>query len=277
MFLGSGLQGEVVLIDDGSTDNTLKEARACQDKYSFLKVASHSSRKGITDALLTGFNQSQGEIFIFWPADLQYMPKDIPLMVEKMNQGFDVVTGWKQGNYGLKSFVSFWYNLFSRLLFGIKVHDLNSVKAFRRDIIEDISLRKDWHRYMVVLANDLGYKIGEVKVKLYPRKHGKSKFGLWRIPIGMLDLLSVKFQLSFLKKPMLFFGFLGLILIFLGVIVGGVALYLRFVEYEGLRPLLYLVILLVLSGISFFALGFLAEAIVSLKEEIRDIKNKLTK
>ena len=277
MFLGSGLQGEVVLIDDGSTDNTLKEAKACQDKYSFLKIASHSNRKGITDALLTGFNQSQGEIFIFWPADLQYMPKDIPLMVEKMNQGFDVITGWKQGNYGLKSFVSFWYNLFSRLLFGIKVHDLNSVKAFRRDIIEDISLRKDWHRYMVVLANDLGYKVGEVKVKLYPRKYGKSKFGLWRIPVGMLDLLSVKFQLSFLKKPMLFFGFLGLILVFLGIIVGGVALYLRFVEYEGLRPLLYLVILLVLSGISFFALGFLAEAIVSLKEEIRDIKNKLTK
>jgi len=277
MLSESGLQGEVVLIDDGSTDNTLKEARTYQEKCSFLKVASHKNRKGITDALLTGFNQSEGEIFVFWPADLQYMPEDIPLMVEKINEGFDVVTGWKQGHYGLRSFVSFWYNLFCRLLFGIKVHDLNSVKAFRRDIIEDISLRKDWHRYMVVLANDLGYNIGEVKVKLYSRKYGKSKFGFWRIPIGILDLLSVKFQLSFLKKPMLFFGFLGLILIFLGFIVGGLALYLRFIKYEGLRPLLYLVILLVLSGISFFALGFLAEAIVSLKEEIRDIKNKLVK
>ncbi|HEX9916371.1 MAG TPA: glycosyltransferase family 2 protein [candidate division Zixibacteria bacterium] len=277
MFQSSGLKGEVILVNDGSTDNTLAQAKTCQEKYGFLRVASHKVRKGITDALLTGFSDSQGEVFVFWPADLQYLPEDIPHMIEKIDQGFDIVTGWKQGNYGLKGFVSFCYNLLSRILFGIRVHDLNSVKAFRRDIFEDVTLRKDWHRYMVVLAAEKGYKIAEVRVKLYPRKYGKSKFGFWRIPIGILDLFSVKFQLSFLRKPMLFFGFLGLVLFFLGVVVAGLALYLRFIEHEGFRPLLYLVILLVLSGISFFALGFLAEAIVSLREELRDIKNKLIK
>jgi glycosyltransferase involved in cell wall biosynthesis len=277
MFQSSSLKGEVILVNDGSTDNTLAQAKICQEKYSFLKVVSHKSRRGITDALLSGFADSQGEIFVFWPANLQYLPEDIPPIIEKINQGFDIVTGWKQGNYGLKWFVSFCYNLLSRVLFGIKVHDLNSVKAFRRDIFEDITLRKDWHGYMVVLAAEKGYKIAEVKVKSYARKYGKSKFGFWRIPIGVLDLFSVKFQLSFLRKPMLFFGFLGLVLFFLGVVVAGLAIYLRFIEHEGFRPLLYLVILLVLSGISFFALGFLAEAIVSLREELRDIKNKLTK
>lgn len=277
MFQTSKLNGEVILVDDGSTDDTSARAKACQQKYDFLKVVSHKSRRGITDALLTGFKYADGEIFVFWPADLQYLPEDIPPMIKRMNEGFDIVTGWKQGHYGLKSFVSFFYNLLSRVLFGMKVHDLNSVKAFRKEILKDIVLRRDWHRYMVVMASEKGYKIEEVRVRVYPRKHGKSKFGFWRIPIGILDLFSVKFQLSFLKKPMLLFGSLGLALVFLGGLVGGLTLYLRVIKHEGFRPLLYLVILLVLSGISFFALGFVAEVIVSLREELRDIRDKIIK
>jgi hypothetical protein len=128
---------------------------------------------------------------------------------------------------------------------------------------------------MVVMAADKGYKIGEVGVNLYPRRFGQSKFGFWRIPIGFLDLLSVKFQLSFMKKPLLLFGSLGLVLLLLGVLAGGVALYLRIVKTEGFRPLLYLVILLVLSGLSLFVLGFLAEAIVSVKDEIRNLGKQI--
>jgi len=275
MFSESKMNGEVILVDDGSTDGTFLKAKECQDKHNFLKVAVHKRNRGLTDALMTGFSKARGNIFVFWPADLQYLPEEIPKLIERIDDGYDVVCGWKQGSYGIKRFVSFVYNFLSRILFGVGVHDLNSVKAFRREIVNEAPLRKDWHRYMVVMAADKGYKIGEVRVSLYPRRFGQSKFGFWRIPIGFLDLLSVKFQLSFMKKPLLLFGFLGLVLIFLGILTGGVAIYLRIAKNEGLRPLLYLVILLVLSGLSFFVLGFLAEAIVSVKDEIRNLGKRI--
>lgn len=275
MFSDSRLNGEVILVDDGSTDGTFLKAKECQGKYNFLKVAVHKRNLGLTDALMTGFSKARGRIFVFWPADLQYLPEEIPKLVGKIDAGYDVICGWKQGRYGIKRFVSFVYNSLSRIFFRVGVHDLNSVKAFRREIVSEVPLRKDWHRYMVVMAADKGYKIGEVKVKLYPRRFGQSKFGFWRIPIGFLDLLSVKFQLSFMKKPLLLFGFLGMILILLGILTGGVTVYLRIAKNEGFRPLLYLVILLVLSGLSFFVLGFLAEAIVSVKEEIRNLGKQI--
>jgi glycosyltransferase involved in cell wall biosynthesis len=275
VFSGSRIRGEVLLVDDGSTDGTYLKAKECQQKFQFLRVLRHRRNLGLTQALMTGFSRARGKIFIFWPADLQYLPRDIPKLVERIDSGYDVVCGWKQGPYGLKRFVSFVYNLLSRMVFRIKVHDLNSVKAFRREVVDDVPMRKDWHRYMVVMAADKGYRVGEVKVKVYPRKFGESKFGFWRIPIGFLDLLSVKFQLSFMRKPLLLFGFLGLILMLLGVLTGGVAVYLRIAKHEGLRALLYLVILLVLSGVSFFALGFLAEAIISVKDEVRALGRRL--
>ncbi|MCK4403798.1 MAG: glycosyltransferase family 2 protein [candidate division Zixibacteria bacterium] len=276
MFSRTGMNGEVILVDDGSTDGTSLKAKECQEKYRFLRVMTHRRNQGLTQALMTGFSRARGEIFVFWPADLQYLPQDIPKLIEKIDNGYDVVCGWKQGSYGLKRLVSFTYNLLSRTIFRIKVHDLNSVKAFRREVADEVPLRKDWHRYMVVMAAEKGYKIGEVKVNLYPRRFGQSKFGVWRVPIGFLDLLSVKFQLSFMKKPLLLFGSLGLVLIFLGILTGGVAVYLRIAKSEGLRPLLYLVILLVLSGLSFFVLGFLAEAIVSVKDEMRTLIRQIS-
>lgn len=276
MFFQNKIWGEVILVDDGSTDGTYLKAKESQHKHRFLRVISHKRNLGLTQALMTGFSGARGRILIFWPADLQYLPRDIPKLVERIDNGYDVVCGWKQGSYGLKRFVSFIYNLLSRMAFRIKVHDLNSVKAFRREVMDDVPMRKDWHRYMVVMAADKGFKVGEVKVKVYPRRSGQSKFGFWRIPVGFLDLLSVKFQLSFMKKPLLLFGFLGLALITLGVLTGGVAVYLRIAKHEGLRTLLYLVILLVLSGISFFALGFLAEAIISVKDEVRALGQQLS-
>lgn len=277
MFSQSKTWGEVILVDDGSTDGTYLKARESQHKYRFLRVMSHRRNLGLTQALMTGFSRARGRILIFWPADLQYLPRDIPKLVERIDNGYDVVCGWKQGSYGLKRLVSFVYNLLSRMVFRIKVHDLNSVKAFRREVMDDVPLRKDWHRYMVVMAAEKGYNIGEVKVEVYPRKFGQSKFGFWRIPIGFLDLLSVKFQLSFMRKPLLLFGSCGLTLTFLGMVSGGVALYLRLVRNEGYRPLLYLVILLILMGISLFALGFLAEAIVGLKEKIDRLDQRLSR
>jgi glycosyltransferase involved in cell wall biosynthesis len=269
LFEQRRLQGEVILVDDGSTDATYEIARAGAAQYRWLRVKRHPINRGLTAALKTGFEAARNEILVFWPADLQYMPEDAPALVAKFSEGYDVVTGWKQGRYGLKRFVSIIYNTFSRMLFGVKVHDLNSVKGFRREVVQTIPWRKDWHRYMVVWAADQGYKIGEVKVKLHPRFRGKSKFSIWRIPVGMLDLLTVKFQMSFLRKPLLFFGSWGLVLIGLGILIGGVAIYFRFALNEGYRPLLYLVMLCEVVGVLLFAIGFLAEAIVDLGERMQ--------
>jgi len=276
VFEESKIRGQVILVDDGSTDGTLQKARESERKYNFLRVTSHRTNQGLTAALDTGFQMAKGSILVFYPADLQYDPEDIPRMVDKINDGYDVITGWKQGRYGTKRLVSVIYNWLSRKLFRVKVHDLNSVKAFRREVVKDIPLRRDWHRYMVVLAADRGFKVDEVRVNLYPRRFGKSKFGgFWRIPVGILDLISVKFQISFMKKPMLLFGSLGLILLVLGLAAGLIAVYLRVFLHQGFRPLLYLVILLALSGILFFVLGFLAEAIVGVREKVEGLEKRL--
>jgi len=262
---------EVILIDDGSTDQTRPLMEKLDSRYHFLRPFYHSRNRGLTEALQTGFDNARGEYFVFYPADLQYKPEDIPAMVAKLDEGNDVVTGWKQGKYS-KRFVSNIYNSLSRRLFGLKVHDLNSVKAFRREVIDNIFLRRDWHRYMVALAVEQGYRVDEVKIPLYPRYSGDSKFsGFWRIPVGVLDLLAVKSQLTLLRKPLLFFGFLGSIMIGLGILVGLVAIYFRFFLDTGFRPLLYLVILLMVLGLLFYILGFLAEGLAAIREELSGV------
>ncbi len=272
MLATAPFSGEVILVDDGSTDETLAVAQSCADHYDFWHVEQHHANLGLTAALQTGFSAAHGEIFVFYPADLQYLPEDIPQMVAKIKEGFDVVTGWKQGTYGPKRLVSSIYNAVSRMLFPIGVHDLNSVKAFRRQVVQSLTFRRDWHRYMVVMAADAGYQVGEVKVTLHPRHSGASKFsGLGRIPIGVLDLLAVKFQLSFMKKPLLFFGSSGLVFLALALITGLIALYLRYVMNQGYRPMLTLVMLLAVSGILFFAMGFLGELLISIKEDLSSL------
>jgi len=265
---------ELVLIDDGSTDKTFDLIKEAAAQYDFMKYGKHPFNLGLTEALKTGFEISSGGIYVFYPADLQYRPEDIPALVKPIIDGADVTTGWKQGKYS-KRFVSTIYNYLSRKIFGLKVHDLNSVKAFRAEVVEDIFLRRDWHRYIVVLAADQGYKIEEVKIPLYKRYWGKTKFSIWRIPVGLLDMIAVKTQISFLRKPLLFFGVLAFISFGLGLLVGLFALYLRFIVGEGYRPLLYLVILLTGIGLGLFILGFLAEGMAAIKEELGTVRKKL--
>lgn len=273
VFRENNLDAELVLIDDGSGDDTVRLANEKSREYPFLRIVRHRTNLGLTEALKTGFREARGDIFVFYPADLQYDPGDMPILLETLSQGYDLVTGWKQGDYGLKAFVSYFYNLFSRWLFSVNVHDLNSIKAFRREVAESITLRKDWHRFFVVLAAEQGFNIAEVKIPLYPRKHGRSKFGVLRIPIGILDLLSVKFQMAFMKKPMLLFGTLGILLFLIGIAAGIYSLYLRFVLLQGFRPLLYFVVLSVLAGIMFFSFGFLLEALLSMSEKLDELKS----
>ena len=274
MLAKAGFEGELVWVDDGSTDGTLAKMQAMAEKYDFIRVVSHHRNRGLTQALQTGFAAASGGVYVFYPADLQYLPEDIPALVEPVLKGADISTGWKQGKYS-KRFVSQIYNWFSRKIFGLKVHDLNSVKAFRKEVADSIFLRKDWHRYLVVLGADEGFSVEEVKIPLYDRAWGQSKFSsIWRIPIGVLDMLAVKFQLTFLRKPLLFFGLTGSVVMFVGFLVGLYALYMRYVEQTGNRAFLYLVILLVGIGMALFLMGFISEGLTSIREEVADLRRK---
>ena len=215
---------EVVVIDDGSVDDSWRVLQELEQRYDFLRSVRHRSRRGIADALRTGYLSSTGQVLVFYPADLQFKPEDIPRLVAPIlaNES-DMVTGFKEGKYE-KAFVSGIYNRLSRTLFHVPVKDLNSVKAYRRDVMDALPVRPDWHRYMIVIAAAEGFTVTEIPVPLYPRNAGKSKFGLSRIPVGVLDMLSVWFELRFGKKPLLLFGMAGAALFALGLVAGLAAL-----------------------------------------------------
>ncbi|MBU0597577.1 glycosyltransferase family 2 protein [Patescibacteria group bacterium] len=262
MFRQSGLHGEAVVINDGSTDDTQVILDGLKNKFVFLKTIEHTVNSGVTASLENGISRATGDILIYYPADLQYLPEDIPKLVKKINDGCDIVTGWRQGKYGGKAFVSKIYNFISRLFFKISVHDLNSVKAFKKEIFSNISFQKDWHRYMVVLAAAKGYKVAEVRITLYPRMYGKSKFGPQRVLPAFWDFVVVLFVIKFSQKPMRLFGNLGLISFIIGL---GLLIYLSILHWLGEkigdRPLLLISILLIFVGIQFIAIGLLGELI----------------
>lgn len=267
---------ELVIVNDGSHDGTAEVLQEIVAKHPFVRVVTHRSQRGIADALRSGADIARGNVLVFYPADLQYLPADIPGLVAPVLAGqADVVTGTKQGNYE-KRFVSGVYNALCRWLFGVRVTDLNSVKAYRREVMDAVPTRPDWHRFMVVIAAAQGFRLAERPVPVHPRRAGRSKFGIGRIPVGVLDLLSVWFQLRFGRKPMLFFGVFGAMLFVLGLIVGIVALYLRFgPPHIGFRPLLDLIMVLVISGVALFGFGFIGEMLAGMREELRALEREV--
>ncbi len=260
---------EAIIIDDGSTDGTWEVLNENLHKHPNIRVIRHRKNLGVSDALLTGFLESRGKYLVYFPADLQFHLDDVLLMVKKAeSDGFDIVLGKKIGKYE-KKFVSYVYNRLSSWLFNLPVSDLNSIKVMSREVLEWIPIRKDWHRFIVPLAYNEGFTVTEIDVTLYPRVHGSSKFkGLGRVLVGFLDLISVKFQITFSKKPMLFFGSLALISMLLGTIIGFIAFYLRFVLHHGYRPLIFLVSLLILMGLILFTVGFLGELIAAQNDRL---------
>jgi glycosyltransferase involved in cell wall biosynthesis len=268
-----GLDGEVILVDDGSRDSTAAAALSAGEGWAALKVLRHKRNLGKTEALLTAAAATDRRWIILFDADLQHLPEEIPRYLERLQEGWDMVAGRKVGRYE-KRFVSALYNWLGHKLFRIPVSDMNSMKGFRRDLLDEVRLRHDWHRFLLVLAHEQGNSITEIDVPLHPRRAGVSKYsGRFRIVLGLLDLIAVAFLLRFSRKPLLLFGVSGIVMALSGLGVGAVAFWLRYgPPQQGFRPLLYLVILLETVGFLLIGFGLIAEMVAHLREEVDHLR-----
>jgi len=272
-FKKNGIIGEIIIVDDGSTDETEKIAEELCKKHGNVRVFYHKRRRGKTAALHTGFENASGDILSMIDADLQYAPEDLIKLLAKIEQGYDVVNGWRKHRKDsiLKKIPSSIYNFISRVSFGMTLHDFNSgLKAFKREVLEDLNLRIGQHRFLLNIAHHKGYRVGEVEVQHLPRKQGKTKYGLSRMFWGFFDLISLRLQLAFTERPMALFGLSGIILSLLGFLAGAYVLALRILFNEPFDQhfaLLLLSTLLIIAGIQCFLFGFIADMIASLKSE----------
>lgn len=278
-FSRHNLSGEVIFVDDGSTDGTYEAAVQAASGLDRARVLRHRRNLGKTEAMVTGAGAATSEYVILFDADLQHSPEEFPRFLAKLAEGWDIVAGRKVGAYEKRA-VSSVYNRLSNRLFDVPARDLNSMKAFRKRILDEVPLRHDWHRFFIVLAYARGYTVAEIDIDLYPRRAGRSKYtGGGRILVGVGDLLVVWFYLKFSEKPMQFFGGTGLILITLGALVGLIAIALRVAGTMppfGYRPLLTLVVLLETVGFILFGFGFIGEMIAILRTEVEELRGNAT-
>ena len=215
---------------------------------------------------------------MFLPADLESDPEvDVPLLLGKLDQGYDVVAGWRQGRRDGKRVASRIANVACRLLFGLEVHDLNWIKAFRREVTDGLALRSQWHRYILVMAHHEGYRIGEVKVPYRAREAGRSKFGLGRLPVSAIDVVTLKFLLTFQRKPIIFFGGLGSALIGAGLLVWAYLGWLFLATQTQRRPLMLAAGIAILSGLLIVLVGFLGELVVNVSERVERLERRLNR
>jgi len=271
------LAGEVIIVDDGSKDGTWEAAVREAERFPRAKVLRHRRNLGKTEAMVTGARAAETDYLVLFDADLQHGTEEIPRFLEKLGEGYDIVCGRKVGQYE-KAAVSGIYNRLAQRLFHIPVRDLNAMKAFRTEILREIPLRHDWHRFFVVLAHAEGYSVGEMDITLFPRRAGVAKYsGKRRVLVGVGDLVVVWFYLKFSEKPMQFFGGSGLVLIALGLLIGLVTVVLRVASWMppfGFRPLLTLVGLLETIGFLLFGFGFIAELIATLRAEVDQLRRR---
>ena len=275
--LAAGVDIDLVFVDDGSTDGGAAVVENAMKEKPWVRLFRHRKNRGLTEAMNTGFKECRGEIIVFLPADLESHPdEDIPALLKAFEPGVDIVCGRRQKRREFKVFLSKIYNEISQFLFGINLGDMNWIKAFRRECLEDLELRSDWHRFIVQILVSKGYNAVEVPVLWHRRHSGKSHFGLKRIPISFFDSIAVKFILTFTKAPMRIFGSMGFIQLLISFFIVAWLLYGQFVLGNSvfrMRPLLYFSLGLFLSGLIFVFMGFLAELIVSIRDDIRKMKD----
>ncbi|MDD5088884.1 MAG: glycosyltransferase family 2 protein [bacterium] len=273
VFHQAGWTYELIFINDGSRDNSQDILHELLSRDVNVRVISFRRNFGKSAALATGFRTVRGDFVITMDADLQDDPAEIPALIAKLEEGYDLVSGWKKKRHDplSKTVPSKLFNRVTSLLSGIRLHDFNcGLKAYRREVVGEIPVYGVLHRFLPVLAFKLGYRITEIPVLHHPRKHGKTKFGASRFVNGFFDLLTVLFISDYNRAPLHLFGSIGLVFALLGFALN---LYLSIGWLNGVwignRPLLFLGVLLMVVGIQFFSFGLIAEKIVNVSERDR--------
>lgn len=265
---------EVIFVDDGSTDGSLKIIKDAAKTDNRLKFISFRKNYGKSAALQVGFKAATGDAILTMDADLQDDPHEIPNLLKKLDEGFDLCSGWKKERFDpfIKKFSSRFFNFVTRIISGIKIHDFNcGLKAYRREVVQNLNVYGELHRYVPVLAKWQGFTVTEIPVKHHKRRYGKTKFGISRFFKGFIDLITVTFVARYVKRPMHFFGFLGALSFFIGLIVNGY-LTVEWIAGRPLsnRPMLFLGMLLIIVGVQFFSVGLLGEMLVHQNQSERE-------
>ncbi|MCK5565035.1 MAG: glycosyltransferase family 2 protein [Planctomycetes bacterium] len=277
----AGIDGcEVIFIDDGSTDNSLSILKELQGRDSRVRVIRFRGNFGQTAALSAGFDHARGKIIIPMDADLQNDPADIPRLLEKIDEGYDIVSGWRKKRHDTfltRRLPSMIANKVISKITGVRLHDFGcTLKAYRSESVKAIKLYGEMHRFIPVLANWSGEKVAEMEVNHRARTTGKTKYGLNRTFKVVLDLITIKFLMSFSTKPIYVFGGLGALSGLGAFFTGFVVLYQKFISAGHLamnrNPLLTLTAVLITTAIQFLLMGLLAEILVRTYHESQDRK-----
>lgn len=260
---------EIIFVDDGSTDGTVRVLQEIKRRHAVVRVLELRRNFGKAIALQAGFSHAGGDVIFTMDGDLQDDPVDIPRFLEKLGQGFDLVSGWKvkRKDPFSKTFPSRFFNWLTSCVTGVRLHDFNcGFKVYRRDVTKSLFLYGELHRYIPALAAWKGFRVGELPVLHHARRSGRSKYGVSRLFKGLFDLVTVRFLTQYRDRPLHFFGSLGLLLFGFGFVAG---LYLTFLWYVEItiwnRPLLIFTVLLLILGVQFFFFGLIAEMIVALR------------
>ncbi len=265
---GIGKSYEVILIDDGSNDGSFIELKKIHEKNNNYKIIRFRKNFGQTPAMSAGFDYARGEVIITLDADLQNDPKDIPLLLEKMEEGYDIVSGWRANRQDkaisrkLPSRIANW--LIAKLT-RVHIHDYGcTLKAYSRDVVKNVELYGEMHRYIPAVASWMGINVTEVKVNHHSRKFGKSKYGISRTIRVILDIITIKYLLSYSQRPIQIFGLLGLFTGTVGLITTIYLIIMRLFFQMSLadRPLFTLSIFMIFIGVQLITMGILAELIM---------------
>jgi glycosyltransferase involved in cell wall biosynthesis len=270
---------EVIFIDDGSQDNSYQVIEDIHSKNKKFKAIRFRKNNGKSAALQAGFNEAVGEFIATMDSDLQDDPAELKNLLAKMNEGYDLVSGWKKVRHDpklTKNLPSKLYNWATSKVAGVKLHDFNcGLKLYRKEVAKSLDVYGEMHRYLPAFANLLGFRVTELPVKHHARKYGKSKYGLSRFVNGYLDLLTVIFTTKYAKRPLHFFGLIGSTISMTGFIIDLVLFIEWCMKLTALsnRPIAYLGLGMIVIGIQFISMGLIGEWI--LKGNIKKFKNDL--